>query len=116
MLQHFELDEFKCPCCQKNEIKNTLVLKLDMARHYAGVPFRVNSGFRCPQHNKAVGGVPNSSHPAGWAADIAATNSVLRFKILSGLIKAGFHRIGIANTFIHADYDPIKPAGVIWIY
>jgi zinc D-Ala-D-Ala carboxypeptidase len=113
---YFNAIEFKCPCCQEIKIKSALVIKLDRARHDAGVPFKVNSGFRCFHHNKAVGGSPLSAHMGGWAADIAATNSVSRFKIVSGLIRAGFRRIGIAKTFIHADDDPDKPGPVIWIY
>ena len=57
-----------------------------------------------------------SSHLLGYAADIACTNSVLRHKILTSLIKVGFNRIGIADTFIHVDNDPGKPENVIWTY
>lgn len=35
-----------------------------------GVPIHINSGYRCPALNKAVGGVRNSKHIAGQAADI----------------------------------------------
>lgn len=34
------------------------------------MPIRVNSGYRCPALNKAVGGVPGSQHLLGEAADI----------------------------------------------
>ncbi len=37
-------------------------------------PIIVTSGFRCPKVNKAVGGVPNSQHLQGQAADIRAVN------------------------------------------
>ncbi len=43
---------------------------LDPARERLGVPIRVNSGYRCPALNKAVGGVANSYHLQGCAADI----------------------------------------------
>ena len=33
-------------------------------------PIRINSGYRCPELNKAVGGVANSQHMRGEAADI----------------------------------------------
>ena len=33
-------------------------------------PIHINSGYRCPQLNEAVGGVGNSSHLRGEAADI----------------------------------------------
>lgn len=33
-------------------------------------PIRIESGYRNPRVNKAVGGVPNSDHALGYAADI----------------------------------------------
>ena len=33
-------------------------------------PIRINSGYRCPELNDAVGGVKNSQHMRGEAADI----------------------------------------------
>ena len=33
-------------------------------------PIRINSGYRCPELNKAVGGAHNSQHMKGEAADI----------------------------------------------
>ena len=45
---------------------------LDPVRELWGGPITVNSGFRCPVLNKAVGGVPSSQHVRGEAADITA--------------------------------------------
>lgn len=42
---------------------------LEPLRRRFGV-IRINSGFRCPELNKAVGGVDNSQHKRGQAADI----------------------------------------------
>jgi hypothetical protein len=33
-------------------------------------PLAINSGYRCPEVNKAVGGVPTSQHTKGEAADV----------------------------------------------
>lgn len=43
---------------------------LDPLRDAWGGPIRVNSGYRCPALNKAVGGTPGSQHLRGEAADI----------------------------------------------
>jgi hypothetical protein len=43
---------------------------LDPLRNAYGRPIRVNSGFRSPALNHAVGGVRNSDHLRGCAADI----------------------------------------------
>ena len=45
---------------------------LDPLRIRYGKPIRVNSGYRCPQLNKAIGGAVNSQHMRGEAADITA--------------------------------------------
>lgn len=43
---------------------------LDEIRQAWGKPLRVTSAFRCTELNKAVGGVNNSHHKLGLAADI----------------------------------------------
>ena len=43
---------------------------LDPLREAWGGPIQVNSGYRCPALNKAVGGSPYSQHQRGEAADI----------------------------------------------
>lgn len=43
---------------------------LDPLREAWGGPIHVNSGYRCPALNKAVGGTPGSQHQRGEAADI----------------------------------------------
>ena len=43
---------------------------LQPLRDYAKVPVRISSGYRCPALNDIVGGVSNSQHILGQAADI----------------------------------------------
>lgn len=44
-------------------------------RHKLGTPaLTVSSGYRAPALNKAVGGVKNSSHVLGYAADLVPAN------------------------------------------
>lgn len=93
-----------------------LVEMLDKAREIAGVPFKINSGYRTPKQNKKVGGVKNSSHLTSLAVDIACTTDSARHKIFNALQKVGFNRIGIAKTFIHCDIDKSKSPNVIWLY
>jgi uncharacterized protein YcbK (DUF882 family) len=76
----------------------------------------LNSGFRCARHNEAVGGVKDSSHVKGHAADIAAFDAPSRFKIVRALLDAGFDRIGVGKAFIHVDDDPAKEPDVMWVY
>ena len=115
-IKHFTHDEFTCPCCGGNKISINLVKKLDEARELAGIPFVINSGYRCKKHNKVVGGTITSSHLKGLAVDLKVTNSRSRYIILTALIKVGFNRIGIGASFIHCDIDKDKSQNVIWTY
>jgi len=114
----FEDHEFECTCgCGLgiDDFRPESIAKLKEARAVADVPFILNSAMRCPFHNNAVGGSSNSAHLRG-AFDIKAKHSKERFRILHGLIFAGFTRIGIAKTFIHADDDQGKTQEVTWLY
>lgn len=88
---------------------------LQRARNIAGIPFKINSGFRTPEHNKKVGGKPNSAHLRGWATDIQTPDAQTRYKVLHALFKVGYTRIGIYDNFVHCDCDPSLPQNVIWV-
>ena len=47
---------------------------LEVLRERSGGPVRINSGYRSPQLNKKIGGVPTSNHLTGCAADIRVEN------------------------------------------
>lgn len=46
---------------------------LDPLREKYGKPITVNSGYRCPELNKAVGGSKTSDHMNGFSVDITAS-------------------------------------------
>lgn len=116
-MKYFKIEEFKCKCgCGKAEMMPSTLEKLDKARELAGIPFKITSGYRCDKHNAAVGGKSEGAHTSGYAIDIEASTSPARLSIIKALITVGFDRIGIANTFIHADDDPCKPPKVMWVY
>ena len=122
-LKNFKLEEFDSPDFKgsgKNMDAGFMQL-LDRARTEAGIPFKINSGYRTESHNAKVGGKPKtssskgSSHMYGLAADIGCTDSVTRQKIITALVKVGFTRAGIAQSFVHVDLDKDKP-NAIWLY
>lgn len=116
---YFNLAEFHCKCSRTHDeqlIDDQLLIKLDLAREIAGVPFIITSGYRCPKHNYEVGGIVHSAHLTGKAADIKVKGSSNRFLILSSLLSVNLFRIGIGNNFIHVDVDENKPQDVIWLY
>ncbi len=59
---------------------------LDPLREAWGGPIHVNSGYRCPELNKVVGGTPYSQHQRGEAADITV-GTPSRNRRLLALIK-----------------------------
>lgn len=57
---------------QQSNLKLLAKNVLQPLRNYLGVAVTVNSGFRSPDVNKAIGGAPTSQHLEGKAADIVA--------------------------------------------
>ncbi len=80
--KHFKLSELvrtdtglpNVPTWEQAKNLNRLGLFLDWARRLYGGPIRVNSGFRSPEVNRAVGGVESSAHMKGLAADIVPSD------------------------------------------
>lgn len=62
---------------------------LDGLREIYGKPITVNSGYRCPELNKAVGGSKTSDHMNGFSVDITAS-SKKENAILFQIIKDNF--------------------------
>lgn len=50
-------------------------------------PITVNSGYRCEKLNKAVGGVSNSAHKTGSAADITLGNKTDNERLFNLIVK-----------------------------
>jgi len=118
MLRYFTYEEFDSPDVQGSGqmMSKNLISILDNIREELGKPIVVTSGFRTPAHNEKVGGKPNSSHLKGLAVDIACEDSRYRFELVRELLEHGVDRIGIGDTFIHADIDDDKSPNVIWTY
>lgn len=84
---------------------------LDPIRRIYGRPIIVSSGYRCPELNAAVGGVANSQHTTGEAADLVPASG----GSLAGIFRAavqfgGFDQLIIerrgASKWVHVSYGP----------
>jgi len=116
---NFWKSEFKCPCkkCRRKKVRvnQLLLFKLEMLRIELGnKPIIINSGIRCPEENKRVGGFPNSAHITGEAADIRI-KGVKPIDIGLAAEKIKGLRIGIAKTYVHLDVRQPSPSKY-WIY
>lgn len=74
-IKYFKKPEFACKCgkyCDgyPSEIDMNMVKIADKIRNIIGKPITINSGLRCKTHNANVGGVSNSQHLLGKAADL----------------------------------------------
>lgn len=96
-------------------LSDKLMSMLDNARTIADIPFIITRGLDTPEHNKAVGGVPNSAHLKGLGADLQCTDSSNRFAMVYSLFVAGFKRIEITKSHIHVDIDESKAQRVIFL-
>jgi len=117
-LKYFKLSEFDSPdeVGSGKKMNSKFLEKLDYARHNAGIPFKINSGYRSKAWNMRVKGKLHSSHCSGLACDIGYTGSRERYLILNALMDVGINRFGIAKGFIHCDVDKQKDPDVIWLY
>jgi hypothetical protein len=61
---------------------------LDPVRELWGGPLTVNSGFRCPALNAAVGGAPASQHIRGEAADITAGSAEQNRRLFEAIVSS----------------------------
>ena len=85
---------------------------LDPAREALGKPVVVNSGFRCPLHNKTVGGACNSQHVKGEAADICCEDNK---KLTRIIVKNGqFDQLIIYPTLTTSPSDATRFVHVSW--
>lgn len=89
---------------------NRLADYLDEIRAKLGKPILISSGYRCPMLNKAVGGVVNSQHLKGLAADLICADMESLEKVLretggfDQLIKE--HRKGSKSFWYHVSVAP----------
>ena len=71
-MKYFTYEEFDSPDVQgSGQMMNEKILRMiDAVRAAYGKPIHINSGYRTPKHNEAVGGVESSSHLQGLAINI----------------------------------------------
>ena len=116
--KNFSLEEFKCK--DGSDIPNSALLNivelarnLEVLRTAINKPIVINSGYRSPKYNAKIGGVKNSQHLKGTAADIKVSGMTPKevALVIEGLIESGKMKeggIGVYPTFMHYDIRNIK--------
>lgn len=99
-LRYFKPSEFEHPESMSCE----LLVKLDLARGLAGVPFVITSDVRA--------GSPE--HLAGEAVDIRCHLSEYRYRIVQAVLAAGFLRVGVYDGHVHVGVSKERPQFVLW--
>ena len=118
---HFVSNEFRCKCCGKTMLDVSLVSLLE--RLFPALDLgKINiiSGWRCPLHDKAVGGRGAGSHVEGYAADVRCyykDGSVVPSSVVALTLERMGHNGGIGYRCgsvpdragnIHIDVKPRK--------
>lgn len=111
--KYFTREEFRCQCKGKYcdgfpcEPTRELIFTLDEIRERLGVPITIvesgGSGVRCARHNAEVGGVYNSEHLYGRAADLHSSASPAAMKAAAEAVMGKTGGIGLYDWGIHVD-------------
>jgi len=104
--KHFSRKEFKCNCgrCIQDTVDAELITVLERLRKWAKGSITVNSGNRCHEYNKKIGGSPKSQHLRSRAADIVVKGKT-PFQVYRKLDDWYPYRYGLGHyrTFVHID-------------
>jgi len=112
---HVHIENLKRVCGWLEELRKRLSPDPSLQREgsrYKETPIIINSGYRSPQVNKAVGGAPNSNHLTGCAVDIHVTG-------MEQLIRYAAILLDISNER-QEDFDELllerSPRGTYWLH
>ena len=72
--------------------------------------FKVNSDWRCPVGNAAVGGTTGSQHVVGLAGDVTVDgfNAAAARDFRDAAIMAGAGWFKEYNSYVHIDWGPVR--------
>jgi len=81
---------------------------LEKIRALLGAPLHIDSGYRCPALNKAVGGVPDSAHIEGYAADFICPEYGSPLMIARAIAGSdiAFDKCIQEGQWCHVSFDP----------
>lgn len=87
----------------RDNIKALVDYLLQPLRDFWGGPLFINSGYRCPELNEKVGGVPTSQHTKGQAADVGCTDPIALARLAKNM-NLIWDQMIIYPSFVHFSY------------
>ena len=108
MSKYFTDDDTQCHCgCGFNAPDDLLMEMLDRLQERVGLdrPLELTNVCRCPEHNAEVGGVPDSQHTQGTAADVVVPDDMTVDELADIALEIGFDGVGryYEDEFVHVD-------------
>ena len=109
--KNFSSEEFKCNCgkCGINKVSPVVVLVWQMVRDHFGKSVTINSGVRCPEYNKKVGGKSKSSHMPNDLGEGQASDGVVKgvnprevYDFINKMFPNSLG-LGVYKNFVHID-------------
>lgn len=94
-------EQFNPPVAVINNLSNLCIHVLDPLKEKFS-RITIKSGYRCAKLNAHVGGVPDSQHIKGQAADIGTLDNDQLFDALKVMV---FDQLIRYDTFIHVSYN-----------
>lgn len=96
----------------RDSVKALVLNVLQPLRDAWGAPLAINSGYRCPAVNKAVGGVSTSQHTKGEAADVCpfgrnghgSANEIRRLAKMVVDLGLPFDQVILYPSFVHISH------------
>lgn len=88
----------------RDSIKALVDEVLQPLRNAWGKPLAINSGYRCPELNRAVGGVATSQHVKGEAADVACDDPLALAQMAYDLALP-YDQVIVYPTFVHFSHS-----------
>lgn len=91
----------------RDSVKALVDEVLQPLRDAWGKPMKINSGYRCPELNRIVGGVDSSQHRLGEAADVAC-DTPLELARLARDLDLPYDQMIIYPSFVHFSHKLAK--------
>ena len=107
-----QVENLKRLCGWLEQLRRRPTPSPSLLREGSEEPIIINSGYRSPEVNRAVGGAPNSNHLTGCAVDIHVTGIEQLIHYASTLLDISDER--------QADFDELlierSPKGTYWLH